>query len=232
MADVENINQSLATSRAKRVARGAAVALALFLAIAFGYAAWRFQGLIQPWMAALSSGLAVIGLLSLLAWFAGVFSLVGADSDRQFYDAMTDALTDCCVVTDSKGRAVYANAPYLKLASRAGVARLVGFDVLYSGYSEFSEPVYQLAQAAREGKILHRDVRVVAGSSAPGAKLTAKEARPFGDLLTLPRIAHIRSRHSRACNSSLPILITRRSDFFQLYRTAKLTISMRLWLHG
>lgn len=169
MADVENINKGLGSARVERVMRGIAILFALILALAVGYAAWRFQSLIQPWMVVGGAGFAVIGLLSLLAWFAGVFSLVGTDSDRQFYDAVTDALTDCCVVTDGKGRAIYANAPYLKLASRAGVARLVGFDVLYSGYSEFAEPVYQLAQAAREGKVMHRDVRVVGGSSAPGA---------------------------------------------------------------
>jgi two-component system, cell cycle sensor histidine kinase and response regulator CckA len=169
MAVSDNIGQSLTTSRVERVARGLAVLIALLLALAVGFAAWRFESYIQPWMIAAGASFAIVGLLALLAWFAGVFSLVGTDSDRQFYDAMTDALVDCCVVTDGKGRAVYANASYLKLASKAGVARLVGFDVLYSGYSEFAEPIYQLAQAAREGQVLHRDVRVVAGSSAPGS---------------------------------------------------------------
>jgi hypothetical protein len=147
MADVENIDQGVTSSSVERLARGAAVMLALSLAVAFAYSAWRFQSFVQPWMVVACAGFAVIGLLSLLAWFAGVFSLVGTDSDRQFYDAVTDALSDCCVVTDSKDRAVYANAPYLKLASNAGVSRLVGFDVLYSGYTEFAEPIYQLAQA-------------------------------------------------------------------------------------
>lgn len=170
MADKENMSADFTAARFERVARAATIAGTLILAVAAGFSAWQFSSLIQPWMMVASVGFAVIGALSVLAWFAGIFRLVGTDTDRQFYDAMTDALSDYCVVTDSRGRAVYANAIYLKLAAKAGVARLVGFDVLYSGYSEFAEPIYQLAQAAREGEVLQRDVRVAAGSSAPGSQ--------------------------------------------------------------
>ena len=91
------------------------------------------------------------------------------DGDRQFYDAVVDALAEPAVVADAKGRAVYANAPYMKLASRAGLSRLVGFDVLYAGYPDFVEPVYQLGQAAKDAKPEMRDMRIAAGSSAPFA---------------------------------------------------------------
>ena len=169
MADGENINQYMVRSQFGRTGRSVIAVIVFLLAIVAGYAAWRFQSFVQTWMIVSAAALSVIGALSLIAWLAGAFSLTGGDPERHFYDAMTDALVDCCVVTDAKGRAVYANAHYLKLASRAGVGRLVGFDVLYSGYNEFAEPIYQLAQAAREGKVLQRDVRVGAGSSAPGS---------------------------------------------------------------
>ncbi len=169
MADGENINQYMMRSQFGRTGRSVIAVIVFLLAIVAGYAAWRFQSFVQTWMIVSAAALSVIGALSLIAWLAGAFSLTGGDPERHFYDAMTDALVDCCVVTDAKGRAVYANAHYLKLASRAGVGRLVGFDVLYSGYNEFAEPIYQLAQAAREGKVLQRDVRVGAGSSAPGS---------------------------------------------------------------
>ena len=91
------------------------------------------------------------------------------DGERQFYDAVVDALVEPAVVADAKGRAVYANAPYMKLASSAGLSRLVGFDVLYAGYPDFVEPVYQLGQAANQGKREMRDMRIAAGSSAPFA---------------------------------------------------------------
>ncbi|HUR43938.1 MAG TPA: response regulator, partial [Aestuariivirga sp.] len=64
---------------------------------------------------------------------------------------------------------VYANGPFIKLASEAGAGRLVGMDVLYAGYPEFTEPIYQLAQAVQEGRSDEREIRIPAGSSAPGA---------------------------------------------------------------
>ena len=47
----------------------------------------------------------------------------------------------------------------------------MGFDVLYAGYREFAEPIYQLMQVLGEGQSGSRDVRVAGGSSAPGAVL-------------------------------------------------------------
>jgi two-component system, cell cycle sensor histidine kinase and response regulator CckA len=165
----QKVEQDLPIAVERSVGRGFGMTVAFAMATAVGFAALHFRDLIQPWMLAAGAGFAFFGLISLLAWFTGLIKLPGGDPERQFFDAVTDAISDACVVTDAKGRAVYANAPFLKIASRAGVARLVGFDVLYSGYPEFAEPIYQLAQAARDGKALHRDVRVAAGASAPGA---------------------------------------------------------------
>ena len=69
----------------------------------------------------------------------------------------------------SGGRVLHANSTYFQLTSKAGQARLAGMDVLYAGYPDFAEPVYQLAQAASAGRSLARDVRVPANSSVPGA---------------------------------------------------------------
>ena len=143
--------------------------LVLMLGLGIGVAAWYLQDSVKPWMLAAGAGLSFLGLVALLGWSMGAIKFVDGRSERHFFDSVLDALADACVVTDAKGRAVYANAPYLKLASRAGVSRLVGFDILYSGFTEFAEPIYQLAQAAREGKPLHRDMRLAAGAAAPGA---------------------------------------------------------------
>lgn len=143
--------------------------LILVLGIGVGVGAWFLQSSVKPWMLAAGAALSFLGLVALLGWSMGALKIVGGSSERHFFDSMLDALNDACVVTDVKGRAIYANAPYLKLASRAGVSRLVGFDVLYSGFGEFAEPIYQLAQAARDGKPMHRDMRLAAGAAAPGA---------------------------------------------------------------
>jgi two-component system, cell cycle sensor histidine kinase and response regulator CckA len=148
---------------------GILVALILFLlAIGAAAAAWILQSSLGPWMMAAGAGLSFLGLAAMFGWLTGLLKLTTGDNERHFFDSLLDAINDACVVTDTKSRAIYANAPFLKLASRAGVSRLVGFDILFSGYGEFAEPVYQLSQAAREGKVLHRDVRLAAGAAAPG----------------------------------------------------------------
>jgi two-component system, cell cycle sensor histidine kinase and response regulator CckA len=146
----------------------------LLLCIALGMAGllaavWQNLYNVDLIYLALASGLGFLGLLGALAWVAGLINFTGSVAERPFFDSVADALGDAIVVTDAKGRAIYANAAFLKLASKAGASRLVGIDVLYAGYPDFSEPVYQLAQAAHGRTTMQRDIRVPAGSSVPGA---------------------------------------------------------------
>jgi two-component system, cell cycle sensor histidine kinase and response regulator CckA len=170
MAEQDNLG---AGREARQGSGTLAVILALLLALATGFAAIRLKEADLPWLQPGMLGAAgifvFVGLLAIFGWLAGLFKFAGRDPERLFFDSVTDALVDPLVVTDDKGRAIYANAPYLKLASRAGVSRLVGFDVLYAGYREFAEPIYQLTQILGDGKSGTRDVRVAAGSSAPAA---------------------------------------------------------------
>jgi two-component system, cell cycle sensor histidine kinase and response regulator CckA len=177
MANSGNIEQQLSKPNAGRIAIAIVVGFAFALAAVAAFLASKYQSLVLPWMIIAGAALATLGFLALFAWLTGLVGFKSGDTDNQFFDSLADAIGDASVVTDAKGRAVYANAPFLKLASKAGAARLVGFDVLYSGYAEFAEPIYQLAQAAREGKTLQRDVRVGAGSSAPGASDSARWLR-------------------------------------------------------
>ncbi len=148
-----------------------ALPLALASAVMGGFYWWLSHGL-DISDAALRNAGGVFSFLGIASAFAALFRIFqkrSPESERQFYDVLVDALGDPAVVLDGKGRAIYANAPYLKLASKAGVSRLVGFDVLYSGYADFVEPVYQLGQAAHDARAATRDLRLSAGSSAPFA---------------------------------------------------------------
>ena len=113
--------------------------------------------------------LALAGLFSIFAFMAGLVRFDRQNQTRTFFDGLTDAIGDACVVTDGKSRAIYGNAPFLKLTAAAGVGRLVGFDLLYAGQAAFVEPIYQLSQAALEGKSDSREIRLPAGSTAAGA---------------------------------------------------------------
>ena len=143
--------------------------LAVVLAGAVAAAAWALSPSISLYLVVSGAVLSFIGLFALFGWMAGLIRLSGRSQTAAFFDGLTDAIGDACVVTDGKSRAVYGNAPYLKLASEAGVNRLVGFDLLFAGQTAFVEPIYQLAQAALEGKSDSREIRVGAGASAPGA---------------------------------------------------------------
>ena len=132
--------------------------------------AWLFRGSMPLWLLLLGSICAAFGVFALFGLNAGLVHFGSQPAQRMLFDGLTDALGDAISVTDTRGRAVYANGPFITLAANAEAGRLVGLDVLYSGYPAFAEPIYQLAQAAREGRQEEREVRLAAGSSAPGAR--------------------------------------------------------------
>jgi two-component system, cell cycle sensor histidine kinase and response regulator CckA len=148
-----------------------AVALAVVLAAAVILAGRLVATDVSPLLLIAGEVLVFIGLLALFALMAGLlrFNREG-EQHGSFHDGLIDAVGDACVVTDAKSRAVYSNAAYLHLASSAGMSRLVGFDILFAGQPAFAEPIYQLAQAAADGRSETKEIRVPAGSSAPGAK--------------------------------------------------------------
>jgi two-component system cell cycle sensor histidine kinase/response regulator CckA len=163
--------------------------------------------------------LAMVGIVAILGWIGGLFGFPQSAERIHFYDSLLDAIGDAAVVTDSKGRAVYSNGAFLKLASQAGASRLVGFEVLFAGYPDFAEPIYQLGQAAKSGTPLKRDIRVPAGSSMPGA--AADQARwlrlavapipgEVHDGQTLWRLTDISSdrKHQESAFSRLQFIIT------------------------
>ena len=160
---------------AEALANLPALVLALALAAVVVLGAWLLQGEMNHYILAGGAALAFVGLLALAGFGTGYLRLSGQDDRAYFFDGVADAVGDPCVVVDGRGRAIFANAPYLKLAGESGLGRLVGFDVLYAGHPECAEPVYQLAQAAREGESTFREIRLPSGSSAPGA--SAGEAR-------------------------------------------------------
>jgi two-component system, cell cycle sensor histidine kinase and response regulator CckA len=149
------------------------ILLAACLAAAVISAVFVLDLEISRWLLWSGGVLAFLGLFTVFGWMAGLVRLGARNHTTTFFDGLTDAIGDACVVTDGKSRAVYGNAPFLQLASAAGVSRLVGFDLLYAGQTSFVEPIYQLSQAALEGKPDSREIRVPAGASAAGSSPTA-----------------------------------------------------------
>jgi two-component system cell cycle sensor histidine kinase/response regulator CckA len=197
-------------SASGRGSAAAALVLAVVLAGAVTFTTWQLSAIKSLGILVAGAVLAFIGLLAIFAYMAGFIRIDRQNQTRAFFDGLSDAIGDACVVMDSKSRAVYGNAHFLQLASKAGVSRLVGFDLLYAGQAAFVEPIYQLAQAALEGKSESREIRLPAGSSAAGASpdlpkwlkisvapLTGQEKRGFV-LWRLQDVSVDRARQEKA----------------------------------
>jgi len=173
MSDTANADTrkgAIALGRSARSRPALAVALGVLAALAAGALAWLLRSSAPPWLIGVLGVLAAFGLLSLFAWIAGFISFGSNPQERAFFDGLMDSLSEACVVADARGRAVYANAQFIKLVSAAGISRLVGVENLYAGYPDASERVYRLAQAAREGQSRQEEFRLAAGSAAAGAQ--------------------------------------------------------------
>lgn len=147
-----------------------AIILALLAAVTAAYGFGAAAAPQHGWVMMAGAALAAVGLLAILGLIGGVFHFGGRPREEpSLLDAVTDALGHPVVVTDESGRALHANRAYADLAQKAGHGRLVGMDMLFAPYTEFSAPVYQLAQALREGRGESREFRVPQGSAAPCA---------------------------------------------------------------
>lgn len=197
-----------ATSGGLAGARSRAVLVLLLAALAVMAVLFWLKNIAPAhsfWIFVTGGILAVIGLLALLGYLSGLVRLGGASNDRAFLDGVADALGHPLVVTDDSGRAVYANSAYLALAKKTGSGRLVGMDVLFTPYAEFSAPIYQLAQAVKEGRSEMRELRVAPGSAAPCAaadrpvwiRLSAKPAPNQGEALRLWQLEDISEERAR-----------------------------------
>ncbi|CAN5364920.1 ATP-binding protein [soil metagenome] len=170
-AGIGHLNANgVASVRARKARPILTILLAVILAVAVVAVAWRFHGATPLWALATGAVLALGGLFLMFGLAAGAIQIGGGTPERAFLDGLADAMGEACVVTDLRGRAVYANGDYLKLVSGMGLARLVGLENLYSGYPDVSDRIYRLAQAAREGRRATEEFRLPAGSAAVGAK--------------------------------------------------------------
>jgi two-component system cell cycle sensor histidine kinase/response regulator CckA len=132
----------------------------------------------QPYILALLSALAVIGVFSLFAGAAGIVRLAGRDARDTFLDSIPATAPDGIVVTDQNGRLVYANAAYLTLVDAVDADDVRPVERVFVGDPLVSEAIYRLAKAAREGRALQEEARVP-GADAASARWLRFRVRPL-----------------------------------------------------
>ena len=133
----------------------------------------------------------VLGLLGVLA-MVGVFFLVssvigfievmpkgGSDGlGKSFLDSHPDGM----IVTDEKGRVIYANAAYGTLTGATKSTEVQALETLLSRHRESNEALYRLTNGLREGRNGHEEFRLLrplgpGGAAASGAHWYRLKAR-------------------------------------------------------
>ncbi|MEM7427162.1 MAG: response regulator [Pseudomonadota bacterium] len=148
-----------------------AILIAVLLAAATGLLVFRYQSAAPPWLLGVAAVLAFCGLFALLGWIGGVVHFGRTSKQITFLEGVLNGLGDPAVVTDLRGRVVFANGRYVALSSGAERSRMAGVENLFAGYPEVAGRIYRLAQAAKQGTASKEDFRLEAGSAAPGARI-------------------------------------------------------------
>jgi two-component system, cell cycle sensor histidine kinase and response regulator CckA len=134
----------------------------------------------QPYILALLSALAVVGVFSLFAGATGILRLSGKETGNAVLKAAAEGASDGVVVTDSAGRVVYANPAYLTLTRTATAADVRPIEQVFIGDPDVSEVIYRLTKAAREGRRLQEEVRLPGRGGQPARWLRFRDRTSVG----------------------------------------------------
>ena len=159
--DLSHLRKLPAVDRAER---GGSIGMVLVVALALVAAAIGLlligRNNAQPYILALLSALAVVGVFTLFAGAAGILRLPGREAAHSVALGVVEGAADGIIVTDPGGRVLYANAAYLALVDAADVDDVRPVERVFIGDPDVSEVVYRLAKAAREGRRLQEEVRI------------------------------------------------------------------------
>ena len=121
--------------------------------------------------------------------------------------AVVDEAADGLLVTDPRGRVIYANAAYLDLVDARDADDVRPVERVFIGDPDVSEAVYRLLKAAREGRRAQEEVRVTGLKGKPVSWLRLRvrplaDGKQFGAAHGLGR--HRRDARPRAAGEHLP----------------------------
>ncbi len=172
-----------AVDRSQTAARGGGIGMVLVVAVALVGAAVGLlligRGQAGPYILALLAFLAMVGVFSLFAMATGILRIPGKDGANPVLKAVVDDAVDGLLVTDGRGRVIYANATYLSLTDATGAEDVRPVERVFVGDPDVSEAVYRLVKAARESRRAQEEVRVPGLDGKPARWLRLR-VRPLG----------------------------------------------------
>ena len=185
MADIQSTEASTraAIDRSGTIQGGGSVGLVLLIAIVLVGAAVTLMFIgrahAQPYILALLAILATVGVFLMFALAAGILRPAGRDGGSPLVKAVVDAAPEGTLVTDARGRVIYANSAYLDLVGATDPKDVRPVERAFIGDPGVSEAVYRLLTAAREGRRLQEEVRIGAHRGEAGRWLRMR-VRPLG----------------------------------------------------
>ena len=182
--DLTERHRPAAVDRSQAGARGGSIGMVLLVAVALVGAA---VGLLMvgrsnagPYILVLLAFLAMVGVFSLFAMATGILRVSGKEAANPVLKAVVDEAVDGLLVTDQRGRVIYANAAYLSLIDASNPDDVRPIERVFIGDSDVSEAVYRLLKAAREGRRSQEEVRV-AGPQGKPVRWLRLRVRPLGE---------------------------------------------------
>ncbi|WP_062227839.1 cell cycle histidine kinase CckA [Aureimonas frigidaquae] len=136
--------------------------LALFAFVLVVAAALALAGHVSGGIAVLGifAVLAGIGIVACFALALGFLQLSNRVSDGELGRDFLDDFPVGTLMTDAKGRIVYANRAYAAVTGMRGLRDAQTLEQLLSREAEAAEAVYRLANAARDGNPLQEEFRL------------------------------------------------------------------------
>lgn len=127
--------------------------------------------------------LAMVGIFFLVSSVIGFIEVMPQSRPDELARAFLDAHEDGTIVTDRKGRIIYANAAYGALTGAKNAAGIQSLETILSRNREATEAIYRLTNGLHEGKQGHEEFRLLkplatsAASSGSGAHWFRLKAR-------------------------------------------------------
>src|SRR5882757_7241136 len=178
----DNVRAPIDRTRASRGAGSIGLVLLVALLLVAAGAGLVFIGRAnaEPYILGLLAVLAMVGVFLLFALAAGILRASGRETTSPLLKAVVDGAGEGILVTDPRGRVLYANAAYLALVEAADSKDVRPVERVFIGDPGVSEAIYRLLKAAREGRRLQEEVRVSNHRGEPGRWLRMR-VRPLGE---------------------------------------------------
>ncbi|WP_027144928.1 ATP-binding protein [Mesorhizobium sp. WSM3626] len=164
---------------------GAVTRLIIFIvvltgaAIVFGLFRERLG---DPFLLGMLGVLAMIGVGFLFATAIGFVQITPRSTGDELSKAFVDSMSQGLLVTDTKGRVVYANRAYADMTGASSAADLKTVEGLLSDIPEASVTIYRLASGLRDGQPGDGEFRLaqsIRPGAEPGARWYRARARTF-----------------------------------------------------